>query len=758
MLCWGCGKPSAVGASWVSMGSVEQHVPRGRAIGGRIRLVAWWLITLLIAGSATIVTGNDGTSPTEAEQELARKYVAQWIEEWRLQNEATWLKRSVDALPTVSGSSENSTTLPAQLARLHPADKDVAELSVETLLKQIELHRSHLNEARGEVDASIDRLVESWTKAHAELLHDQFRQYEVSVYSGMGSTAISLLNFDRWPLWACGLFAFVWLVLCWLALNRHQLRRKFWLQRSKNVEQLLIAGLLMLVPLVPLFVSYFYGRQVYGARLGGGANGQKSPYETAEQEIATSKDRVAKANFEGQVANLRRELGRLSDGTDPIVQQRRQRDEILRQINVKLDIRGKIAQALQDDAQRLNQVRQDTQRDRANLAEVDRRKRLAGVGLGGGLFLTAGIGAFVLRRHEAKRRRRIADTCPKCRSESSLRPADDLGGLGDVPTSSLSEVQCQQVILQDPFEDCGCRFNVQYRPLPKLGFVTLGEVQSGKTHWMAMLWRQLNIGKGIPPNVHFEKVETAGSEHFKKIVREILDDRMGPAATIHQHLPEPALFRFRDRDSFGSTEVICSLQDFGGTVAQARLTTPGARTSASYYKERALDADGFAFVLDPTKDEETQAEILNLFREELRLAKRIGTNDVIDRPVALCLSKIDLLGSNSRNPRPLQQNIVDDFYAELRKIETECPPMSLQAIRRRSALTKEIADTIWTGWPVEERVKGLFGGRVMFFPMTPVGLNEPGEVDLRKRMIEPTYILEPLLWLLHMNGYPVLDN
>jgi hypothetical protein len=40
--------------------------------------------------------------------------------------------------------------------------------------------------------------------------------------------------------------------------------------------------------------------------------------------------------------------------------------------------------------------------------------------------------------------------------------------------------------------------------------------------------------------------------------------------------------------------------------------------------------------------------------------------------------------------------------------------------------------------------------------MTPVGLNEPGETDLSRRTISPYAILEPLLWLLHMNGYPTL--
>ena len=45
----------------------------------------------------------------------------------------------------------------------------------------------------------------------------------------------------------------------------------------------------------------------------------------------------------------------------------------------------------------------------------------------------------------------------------------------------------------------------------------------------------------------------------------------------------------------------------------------------------------------------------------------------------------------------------------------------------------------------------------MFFPLTPVGLTELGERGLKDRTVEPYGILEPVMWLLHMNGYPVLD-
>ena len=81
--------------------------------------------------------------------------------------------------------------------------------------------------------------------------------------------------------------------------------------------------------------------------------------------------------------------------------------------------------------------------------------------------------------------------------------------------------------------------------------------------------------------------------------------------------------------------------------------------------------------------------------------------------------------------------------------------MSSQA---RSRLVSRLRDTIWPGWQIERQVRELFGGRYLFFPLTPVGLDGRGETDLSLRTISPFGLLEPLMWLLEMNGYRVLER
>jgi hypothetical protein len=94
----------------------------------------------------------------------------------------------------------------------------------------------------------------------------------------------------------------------------------------------------------------------------------------------------------------------------------------------------------------------------------------------------------------------------------------------------------------------------------------------------------------------------------------------------------------------------------------------------------------------------------------------------------------------------------------LSRIDQSAATLSLDLIRRRSDQVAQLRDVIWPNWEIERQVRGLFGDRFMFFPMSPVGLNELGEEDLNKRTINPYGILEPLMWLLHMNGYPVLAD
>jgi hypothetical protein len=105
---------------------------------------------------------------------------------------------------------------------------------------------------------------------------------------------------------------------------------------------------------------------------------------------------------------------------------------------------------------------------------------------------------------------------------------------------------------------------------------------------------------------------------------------------------------------------------------------------------------------------------------------------------------------------PSGGDAVDLFYREIGEIGWGMDQKSMHA---RSTLMRNLRDTIWPGWEIEKTIDDIFGGRYMFFPFTPVGLDGMGEDwAVGNRVISPVGILHPLMWLLHMNGYPVLPR
>ena len=99
--------------------------------------------------------------------------------------------------------------------------------------------------------------------------------------------------------------------------------------------------------------------------------------------------------------------------------------------------------------------------------------------------------------------------------------------------------------------------------------------------------------------------------------------------------------------------------------------------------------------------------------------------------------------------------MIEQFYADLEDVGWG---MDLHSIRLRSDLMRDLRNTVWPSWEIEKAIDDLFGGRYMFFPLTAYGLNEVGETNLKRRNLGALGVLHPLMWLLHMNGYPVLPE
>src|SRR5262249_37949970 len=146
------------------------------------------------------------------------------------------------------------------------------------------------------------------------------------------------------------------------------------------------------------------------------------------------------------------------------------------------------------------------------------------------------------------------------------------------------------------------------------------------------------------------------------------------------------------------------------------------------------NTDAFLLAIDATQP---------LLAHRKWLAELAANRSIGHRAAVLLLTKIDLLTGRE----------MDRFFADLAAIEPTGRTTSRQVVRRRSARTARLAAFLWPGW---NPAADLGRRDLSWFPVAPVGLNEPGERDLRRRVIEPFATLEPLLGSVHACGYPML--
>jgi len=380
--------------------------------------------------------------------------------------------------------------------------------------------------------------------------------------------------------------------------------------------------------------------------------------------------------------------------------------------------------------------------DRARLVPaVEAKRRTAPLwaavrlAMSGGLVLLAFVPPLVFLRRRRRRRRVEAEQCPRCL---------DRGKLVVVTTAVRDERYPDSKYLRCPI--CEYEMRLGYRHLPRLCFPTVGRVGSGKTHWLVETYSQIDEQR-VHSRAKLTKAPSLGDRVLDELVRRLREEYRGPHGTTVTEgmFPYPFTLHFQDLDPSPS-RVMLNLFDFGGEMTSMSIDT-------SKLRRRALLMDGFVFFLDPTQSVKEQQAILKLFAEEMRALRDLKPEVPIHLPVAVCLSKLDLLPSQtafSGRARP--------WLRRLRA--TAVGPATLATLEDRSRLAREALVTLFPGLPIEKDLRDTFGENFLFFPLTPVGLADgelegPAVADLRRRAVEPFGIAEPILWLLHRHGYRV---
>ncbi len=359
------------------------------------------------------------------------------------------------------------------------------------------------------------------------------------------------------------------------------------------------------------------------------------------------------------------------------------------------------------------------------------------------LFILAAVVPFALvrrrRRHDQSEQGR---KCPRCLNKDTLDFV--------APSSDREFDEGQTMFRLKVCNACDYEIRENYTHENRLCFPTVGIRSSGKTHWLLMLYDQIK-NSNIPVASAIRKIPSREDKQFDEMVQRLLYAGGGLAPTVYG-LPNPLTFHVHDADRAGANKSMVNLFDYSGEMRNFDIDT-------DEFRRRALMCEGFTLFLDPTQASEgsagliaSQIDCLSKFAEEMHAIRSLSAEVPIDLPIAVCVSKIDLLTTRSS-----MSTQAIPLVTALRQSMTRRVDLGL--IHERSQLCAAAISQLFPGWNVERSLRENFGGRYMFFPMSAVGLEEAelGIEDLRKRTIAPCGMIEPLLWLLHMHGYCVFQ-
>ena len=677
------------------------------------------ILLLLCLPHAQEITAADGdTNLSARSQELAQQWVHGWIKQEKVR-----IIGNLQGLDGTELSAPNSGD-----------DPNIYRLLVQPVEESLDVITSKLETHILELDAEIEINTTSWIKLRAlQIERGQDRAALDGATSTLGLLAHLFDSRNRW-IWFCALIATLCLAGAILHDRRHDFRKRFFGTRAKSLRIVLVMKIFTATLASFTVVVFLFGGTIHSYLISQGSGAAVDSLSKVAKEIkgfpaGPNEYDLPKPNSDNKGITvtpaenaLRRKIQLTAVKNQLLVSMY----SIMSEHGVNLEATNKY---LSENANARN--------------STDFWGRIARFFISALLLGSIGYIAVSLKRLIHKRKKLNGETCPSCLGRGSLVGADSVGE---------GVVRCNNMV-QDPDypdEDQECGFEIRsiYKQMPKVCFPTLGHVYAGKTHWLAMTYRELSNSR-FDADLNFARIQGAKTEDFDQLVDDLIDNRQGTGATQVEYV-DPLLFHFTDKDRFGKTDVLLNMFDYSGEVTLSR-------TIEDPLRRRALDADGYFFFLDPTLPAEPQAKALNDFAEDVKILKGVEGGRTIQVPVAICVSKIDLMCMQPYAD-PSGGGIIGEFYNELSDLDPNGNEFSMNKIDALSEMMERYVSTIWPGWNINQAIDRLFDGRFRYFPLSPVGLQSLGTDDLENIAQVPYRVLHPLLWLLQMNGYQVLDK
>lgn len=302
--------------------------------------------------------------------------------------------------------------------------------------------------------------------------------------------------------------------------------------------------------------------------------------------------------------------------------------------------------------------------------------------------------------------------------------------------------------------------------LPRVTITTLGQASSGETVWATSIYRMLRspeLQTQLPPG---RLVHSDACDEYEIIDTRLRESRIWASATCRGRLQTPLVYHVVRRDHRDGDFLVLVVAPCVGAKGCLFFDVCDPMV------ERQLRTNGLVWFVDPTLDDpKYHSECLS------RLSTCLSTmrNKMPEQPwIAICLTKIDWLLAQNRNVGTDQRlssetsaeyDQVQEWKAisrDLGQIQRFTVAGSMQRINACSQWTRRVCRLLWAQWEcdIEEQLRAICGDRFEFFPVSAVGITDLGRADLNTcslegRTIEPFGVLEPVFWLIHVNGYPV---
>jgi len=350
--------------------------------------------------------------------------------------------------------------------------------------------------------------------------------------------------------------------------------------------------------------------------------------------------------------------------------------------------------------------------------------------------------------------------CPRCFESGKLERAPD-----------------NKIFLRCKSEFCkesNFRFEIKYQSWPKLSFPMIGCGSAGKTLWLTNMYKLISYNRKI--NGLFS-ISVSENEEFNRRAKYIETTRSAGDPTQTYNIANttlPIVLMLKDNQKmtpcitpwFFRSHGLSLCFDYSGELMASKndkyekVTTMASRcngivlfidpinidnTQIDYtdYKNNMKDFE----VRKVSFDAEDQLKIINTTHTEFIKERGLVATDILDLPIAICLSKIDLLPMQG----PLKGAYGKNFLKEIESCTDTKGLLSLSVINARSDIIRKYLPIIFADKNICETFDSKFGNNYMFFPVANRGLYPD------KQSHDPFGVIEPLIWLQYMYGFNVLD-